>query len=156
LDTGIQKDSAWHCISLYLSPYTGKSMEPIEYDKRKCPEHVSTIECTRRLLPVKDALDVLSGKWKLQIILSLSFGKKRFKQIQREIPGLTPKMLSKELKELEINELATRHVYDTLPVTVEYEITPYGRTLNPLIQELHSWGTRHRKRIIGSKKPSKK
>ena len=126
-------------------------MELIEYDKRKCPTHQSGDECTKMLLPVKDALDILSGKWKLQIILSLTFGKKRFKQIQREIPGLTPKMLSKELKELEVNGLADRHVYDTVPVTVEYELTSYGKTLKPLIGELHKWGSKHRKKIIGSK-----
>ncbi len=126
-------------------------MEAEEHDKRKCPSHISTTECTKMILPVKDALDILSGKWKLQIILSLSFGKKRFKQIQREIPGLTPKMLSKELKELEINGLASRQVYDTLPVSVEYELTSYGKTLKPLIGELHKWGTKHRKRIIGRK-----
>ncbi|MGB3949114.1 MAG: helix-turn-helix domain-containing protein [Bacteroidia bacterium] len=123
-------------------------METTENDKRKCPEHLSTGECSKKLLPVKDALDILSGKWKLQIILSLLFGKKRFKQIQREIPGLTPKMLSKELKELEVNELATRHVYDTSPVSIEYEITAYGKTLKPLIEELHKWGSKHRTRII--------
>ncbi len=126
-------------------------MEAIEHDKRKCPSHLSGTECTKMLLPVKDALDILSGKWKLQIILSLSFGKKRFKQIQREIPGLTPKMLSKELKELEINGLAERRVYDTLPVSIEYELTSYGKTLQPLIGELHKWGTKHRKRIIARK-----
>lgn len=126
-------------------------MEVIEQDKRKCPTHLSTPECTKRLLPIKDALDILSGKWKLQIILSLTFGKKRFKQMQREIPGLTPKMLSKELKDLEINELVARNVYDTLPVTVEYELTPYGRTLRPLMDELHKWGKKHRKKIIARK-----
>ena len=123
-------------------------MEIIEHDKRKCPTHLSNTECTKQLLPVKDALDILNGKWKLQIILTLTFGKKRFKQIQREIPGLTPKMLSKELKELEINGLASRHVYDTVPVSVEYELTAYGSTLKPLIGELHKWGAKHRKRII--------
>lgn len=122
------------------------------HDKRKCPEHLSTEECSRKLLPVKDALDILNGKWKLPIILSLTFGKKRFKQIQRELPGITPKMLSKELKELEINELAERHVYDTVPVSVEYELTSYGRTLKPLIRELHEWGLKHRKRIIAGRK----
>lgn len=126
-------------------------MEVIEHDKRKCPTHLSSDECGKRLLPVKDALDILSGKWKIQIILCLTFGKKRFKQIQREIPGLTPKMLSKELKELEINELADRTVYDTSPVTVEYELTTYGKTLRPLIGELHKWGSKHRKRIIARK-----
>lgn len=122
-------------------------MEP-EHDKRKCPEHLSTTECTKQMLPVKDALDILSGKWKLQIILALTFRKKRFKQIQHEIPGLTPKMLSKELKELEINELAVRHVYDSSPVIIEYELTSYGKTLKPLIGELHKWGAKHRRRII--------
>lgn len=123
-------------------------MEAEEHDKRKCPTHVSTDQCTKALLPVKDALDMLNGKWKIQIILALTFGKKRFKQIQRELPGLTPKMLSKELKDLEMNELVERHVYDTVPVTVEYELTPYGKTLKPLIGELHKWGAKHRKRII--------
>lgn len=122
--------------------------ETLVHDKRKCPTHLSSEECTRALLPVKDALDILSGKWKLQIILSLTFGKKRFKQVLREIPGLTPKMLSKELKELEVNELVERTVYDTAPVTVEYVLTPYGRTLKGLINELRTWGVKHRKRII--------
>ena len=123
-------------------------MEAVLEDKRKCPTHLSATECTKMLLPVKDALDILSGKWKIQIILSLSFGIKRFKQIQREIPGLTPKMLSKELKDLEVNGLLERRVYDSVPVTVEYEITKYGRTLQPLIGELHKWGAKHRKKII--------
>ena len=118
------------------------------HDKRKCPEHLSSEQCSRMLLPVNDALDILSGKWKIPIIISLSFGKKRFKQIQRELPGITPKMLSKELKELEINQLAARHVYDTVPVSVEYELTSYGKTLKPLIGELHEWGAKHRKKII--------
>ena len=123
-------------------------METITHDKRSCPSHASSTECVKMLLPVKDALDILSGKWKLPIIISLSFGKKRFKQMLREIPGITPKMLSKELKELEINELADRKVYDTVPVSVEYELTSYGKTLKPLIGELHQWGAKHRKRIL--------
>jgi len=123
-------------------------MDTITHDKRTCPSHASSTECVKMLLPVKDALDILSGKWKLPIILSLSFGKKRFKQMLREIPGITPKMLSKELKELEINELADRKVYDTVPVSVEYELTSYGKTLKPLIGELHNWGAKHRKRIL--------
>mgnify|MGYP000620870388 CR=1 FL=1 len=123
-------------------------MESAEYDKRKCPSHLSTTECIRQLLPVKDALDILSGKWKLQIILSLTFGKKRFKQIQREIPGLTPKMLSKELRDLEQNQLVKRTVYDSVPVRVEYSLTDYGTSLDKVIDELREWGVQHRKRIM--------
>lgn len=105
-------------------------------------------ECRVKMLPVKDALDILSGKWKLQIILALSFNKKRFNELVRDIPGLTPKVLSKELKELEVNELISRTVYDTQPVSVEYKLTAYGQTLKPLIGELYKWGEKHRKRII--------
>jgi DNA-binding HxlR family transcriptional regulator len=105
--------------------------------------------CTKAILPVRDALDVLRGKWKLQILISLSFGNKRFGQMASEIPNISDRMLSKELKELEINQLISRTVHDTTPVTVEYGMTPYGHSLEKVIQALHSWGVRHRKRIIG-------
>jgi DNA-binding HxlR family transcriptional regulator len=104
--------------------------------------------CTGRLLAVRDALDVLSGKWKLQIIIALSFGTKRFKQISKDIPGITDRMLSKELKELEVNQLVKREVYDSFPPTVEYSMTPYGKTLEKVITELGIWGHQHRKRIM--------
>ncbi|HVD98993.1 MAG TPA: helix-turn-helix domain-containing protein [Cytophagaceae bacterium] len=105
--------------------------------------------CKQRLLPVQDALEVLSGKWKLPIIISLQFGNKRFKQIANEIPGLTDKSLSKELKELEANQLVKRSVYDTFPPTVEYSITEHAKSLNKVIEALYLWGAEHRKKIIG-------
>lgn len=105
-------------------------------------------ECTKAILPVRDALDILSGKWKLPIIISLSFGNKRFGQMAKEIPGITDKMLSKELRELEVNGLVRRTVYDSFPVVVEYAMTAYGKTLDPLIDELQKWGLKHRKRVI--------
>ncbi len=105
-------------------------------------------ECSKQLLAINDALDLLRGKWKIQVIGALTFGKKRFKEVQREIPGITAKMLSKELKDLEINELVLRTVYNTSPVSVEYELTEYGQTLEKVIEELRVWGVKHRKRII--------
>lgn len=105
-------------------------------------------ECTKAIIPVRDALDILSGKWKLPIIISLSFGNKRFGQMAKQIPGITDKMLSKELRDLEVNQLIKRTVYDTVPVVVEYSMTPYGKTLEKLIDELQHWGLKHRKRII--------
>jgi DNA-binding HxlR family transcriptional regulator len=110
-------------------------------------------ECTKAILPVRDALDILSGKWKLPIIISLTFGNKRFSQMAKQIPGITDKMLSKELRDLEINQLVKRTVYDTVPVVVEYSMTPYGKTLEKLIDELQSWGLKHRKKIIGKAQP---
>ncbi len=113
----------------------------------------SKTECTKHLLPVRDALDILNGKWKIPIIIALTFEKKRFKEMQREIDGITARMLSKELKELEMNELVTRTVYDTSPVTVEYALTPYGKSLQSVIDSLRDWGVKHRKRIINHKQP---
>src|SRR3954469_14957412 len=109
-------------------------------------------ECIKMILPVRDALDILSGKWKLPILISLSFGNKRFKQIAKEIPNITDKMLSKELRDLEMNQLIKRTVYDSVPVTVEYSMTNYGKSLEKVIEELGKWGMQHRKRIIGKSK----
>ena len=69
-------------------------------------------------------------------------------QLQREVEGIGAKMLSKELRDLEINELVKRTVYDTKPVTVEYELTEYGKTLQYIIKEMSKWGARHRERIM--------
>jgi len=104
--------------------------------------------CMKALIPVRDALDILSGKWKLPIIIALSFGNRRFSQLAKQIPGITDKMLSKELRELEMNELVKRTVYDAVPVVVEYSMTTYGKTLEKLIEELQAWGMLHRKRIL--------
>ncbi|MEO6407118.1 MAG: helix-turn-helix domain-containing protein [Ferruginibacter sp.] len=108
--------------------------------------------CTKALIPVRDALDILSGKWKLPIIIALSFGNLRFSQMAKQIPGITDKMLSKELRDLEVNELVKRTVYDTVPVVVEYSMTTYGKTLEKLIEELQAWGLLHRKRILKKSK----
>ena len=105
-------------------------------------------ECKKNLLPVRDALDILGGKWKLPIIIALTFDNKRFKEMQREIQGITAKMLSKELKDLEVNQLVKRTVYDTVPVSVEYSLTPYGKSLHKVIGELRTWGLQHRKKVL--------
>ena len=105
--------------------------------------------CPKTALSIKDALEALEGKWKLLILFSLSAGPKRFKEISKEVSGITDKMLSKELKHLEQNKLVTRNVYDTFPPTVEYNITAHGRSLEKVMDELHFWGLSHRKKIIG-------
>ncbi|MCV9927181.1 helix-turn-helix transcriptional regulator [Flavobacterium sp. LS1R49] len=106
-------------------------------------------ECKGALLPVRDALEVLSGRWKLQILISLSSGPMRFKQISKAVIGITDKMLSKELKDLEINKLVVRTVYDTFPPTVEYTATEHSKSLQGVIEALKDWGMLHRKEIIG-------
>lgn len=103
---------------------------------------------SKDMLALWDAMDILNGKWKIAIMCSLNENKKRFKELQRDVGRITGKMLSKELKELEMNELVTRTVLDTRPVTVEYELTTYGETLEHVILGLVSWGLKHRKRIL--------
>lgn len=105
--------------------------------------------CPKTMLSIKDALEALEGRWKLLILFSLSSGPKRFKQISKELNGITDKMLSKELKSLEANKLVRRDTYDTFPPAVEYSITEHGMSLEKVLEELHYWGLAHRKVIIG-------
>ena len=118
----------------------------------ECKESQETCEQYKAyLLAVKDALDVFSGKWKIPIISALCYKKScGFKELERLVEGITPRMLSKELKDLETNLLITRTVLDTRPVTITYSITEYGETCNQVIDELHSWGSNHRKMMFKS------
>ena len=116
--------------------------------KTKRMEGRTTKTCMGMLKPVTDALYVLNGKWKLPILISLSFGNKRFGEMAKEIPKITDRMLAKELRELEMNQMIKRTVYDSVPVVVEYSLTEYGTSLDDVIRELHKWGTEHRKRIM--------
>lgn len=101
-------------------------------------------------MAVHDAMDVLNGKWKISIISSICYNnQRRFSDILHDIQGISNKMLSKELKELETNKLVKRTVLDTQPVTVLYQLTAYGKTLQTVIDKLAEWGTEHRKVIIG-------
>jgi DNA-binding HxlR family transcriptional regulator len=105
--------------------------------------------CPKTMLSIKDALEALEGRWKLLILFTLSEGPKRFRQISKDVGGITDKVLSKELKSLEANRLIERNVYDTFPPTVEYSITAHGLSLEKVLDELHFWGLTHRKKIIG-------
>ena len=110
---------------------------------------ITTGGCPTNILSIKDALEALEGRWKLLILFTLVTGPKRFKQIAKEVTGITDKMLSKELKSLEVNKLVQRSVYDTFPPTIEYSITEHGKSLEKVMEELHYWGLTHRKEIIG-------
>ncbi len=112
--------------------------------------------CIQSITAVRDTLYVLSGKWKLPIIIALSSGASRFKDLQHQLQDITPKILSKELKELEMNEFITRSVYATSPVTIEYELTKYSHSLDKIIEEMREWGLQHRKRIMSNFKKDKK
>jgi DNA-binding HxlR family transcriptional regulator len=104
----------------------------------------------KEIMAVHDAMDVLSGKWKISIISSICYyNKRRFSDILNDVEGISNKMLSKELKELEINRLIQRTVLDTQPISVQYQLTEYGLTLKTIINNLTEWGIAHRKMIVG-------
>lgn len=101
------------------------------------------------LVPVRDTIDAIGGKWKLLILISIWEGNKHFREIERSIPKLSTKVLAKELKELEMNKLITRSIIDDFPVRIEYTITEHAKTLQNVIKALRDWGTLHRKEIFG-------
>lgn len=104
----------------------------------------------KNIRAVHDAMDVLNGKWKIAVISSICYhNTRRFTDILNDVEGISNKMLSKELKELEMDKLVKRTVKDTQPITVEYKLTKYGLTLRTIVDNLSAWGKAHRKEIIG-------
>jgi len=106
------------------------------------------LSCLDTVKPVRDALDVMMGKWKLPIIISVGTGNERFTDIQESIPGITPKVLAKELKELEQHQLINRIITEGYPVKIAYQTTKHSETLWPIIYALKDWGLHHRKKIF--------
>ncbi|HEY9260867.1 helix-turn-helix domain-containing protein [Chitinophaga sp.] len=106
--------------------------------------------CHEELTAMRDSVELFSGKWKLQLLRYLAnrpAESNYFKKILREIAGISARMLSKELKMLEMNFLVTRTVLKTKPVTVAYAITPYGQTILPIAESLVQWGLHHREKV---------
>ena len=96
--------------------------------------------------PVTTTLKVIGGKWKLPLLWHLQDGKKRYSELQRLLGKITPKMLSQQLRELEKDGILDRKVYPVVPPRVEYMLTPYGKTLQPMLKDMEKWGEKHEKR----------
>lgn len=109
-------------------------------------EH-TTATCAKAKLAIRDTLDVVGGKWKLVLISVLRSGKKGFNELSREA-GISPRILSKELQELEMNGLVSREVCNTKPVTVQYELTEYSHSLTDVLIAMETWGSQHRRKIF--------
>lgn len=96
---------------------------------------------------VNESLDILVGKWKPIILLNLlAESPMRFSELKKAIPKITQKMLTKQLRELESQEIIIRKVYAQVPPRVEYSITIYGKTLQPILDAMHEWGLKHKER----------
>lgn len=106
--------------------------------------------------PFRYTLNVLKGKWRFAIIYSLLKNDRlRFKELERDIFGITPRMLIKELKELEKEKIIKRKAFATVPPTVEYNLTDYGKTLQPIILSMTAWGQNHLETTQEKKQSSK-
>ena len=114
-----------------------------------------TEDCHKVLMAVSDALYAIGGKWKLMIIIAMARGNKRFTEIQRQVSGISARVLSSELKELEMNGFIIKKVESGYPVSIEYELLPYSHTLEEVVGAMTKWGMQHREKVkteMGSEK----
>jgi len=118
----------------------------------KISDMKSISDCSANyVLAVNDTINVIHGKWKMAIISSLFFGKKRYSEMEKEIPKINSRMLSKELRDLEVNGMVKRTVYDTVPVSVAYELTKSGHAFRKVVDVMLEWGLEHRHSTMGKK-----
>lgn len=109
-------------------------------------------ECMRKVRAIDDTLHILSGKWTLVLIAHLCYKPMRYSELLKDLNGIAGKVLSRELKDLEINGLIVREVSEGQPLTVTYKISQYGQTLKELTDGLADWGLLHRERIFNADK----
>jgi len=105
--------------------------------------------------PVELVIELISGKWKLLILRELMSGTRRFSQLQRAIPGITQKMLTKQLRELERAGIVSRKVYPEVPPKVEYSLTELGKSLEEIFEAMHRWGERYMKEMGATRETSR-
>ena len=103
--------------------------------KNEVTESESQYQC-----PVEATMDVIGGKWKIIIIHHLISETRRFSELRRLIPQVTPRMLTSQLRELEKHGIVHREVYPQVPPKVEYSLTELGKSLEPILRVMHDWG----------------
>lgn len=101
---------------------------------------MNDIESDRSTCPVEQTLKAIGGRWKVLILRELFPGVKRFNQLQRSLHGITQKMLTQQLREMEADGLIHRQVYAQVPPKVEYSLTSLGESLKPVLEAMHDWG----------------
>lgn len=106
-------------------------------------------DCAETIKPLRGALDVFTGKWKIPILFSMMSGNERYTEIQSSMPCISPKVLVKELKDLEQHKLIKRVIIDDYPIKVLYKLEPYAQSVIPIIETLKTWGQNHRNKLFG-------
>lgn len=121
----------------------------MQVDKKR---HPSPEVCAASLAAVGDAMYAIGGKWKLKIIVALIDHRRRFNELQRLVEGISAKVLSNELKDMEMNGFVKRIPVAAGSSLMEYELTDYSDTLGDVLHSLTIWGTMHRQKITGRSK----
>jgi len=106
--------------------------------KRLAENSKKTVSCE-----VETTIQIIGGRWKVLIIRELLLGVKRFGELQRALPGVTQKMLTQQLREMEQDGIVHREVYPEIPPKVEYSLTSLGESLQPILNAMHEWGAKH-------------
>jgi DNA-binding HxlR family transcriptional regulator len=101
-----------------------------------------------QLRDVQDVIDVIGGRWRGAILASLCADNKRFNELKRDLGLITPRILAKELKYLEMHKLISREVDDSGGAAVVYRLTKHGKSLDPLIEAIVAWGQKHREVVL--------
>ena len=96
---------------------------------------------------VEATLSVIGGRWKPILVCHLLSGRKRFGELRRLTPNATERMITLQLRELEADGVVARHVYAEVPPRVEYEVTDYGRSLEPILVQMQDWGRAFKERM---------
>ncbi len=111
--------------------------------KTPSPDSIELAASGRLTCAVETTLDVIGGRWKVLILKELLDDVKRFNQLHRSLHGITQKMLTQQLRELEEDGIIHREVYLQVPPKVEYSLTDLGKTLKPVLEAMHHWGIQY-------------
>ena len=101
--------------------------------------------------PVETTLKLIGNKWEVLVLRDLMPGTKRFGELKQSIGGISQKVLTSKLREMEADGLVERHAFAEVPPRVEYSLTPLGRTLKPVLDAMEQWGTAYKKRIAAGR-----
>jgi DNA-binding HxlR family transcriptional regulator len=125
-----------------------------EITERKRCSMQQEINATRTKCGVETTLAVVGGKWKPMILYALLSGPRRFGELNRLIPEVTQRILTLQLRELEEDGVIHREVYTQVPPKVEYSLTPFGRTIEPILLLMNQWGEQYADMVGASWKHS--
>lgn len=105
------------------------------------------LQCKTEVVPIMDAMYVISGKWRIPITIALMEGNRRFSEIMKEVPKIASKVLAQQLKEMELNGFVEKKIYNESTTRIEYELTEYSWSIKPIILTLRDFGIMHREKL---------